>query len=708
MKFIEFNSTKCKHCYKCVRNCPIKAIMVRDERAEIIEDHCVLCGRCLQVCPQSAKTLISEIDTVKAMIDAGDRVVATIAPSYYGIMKFREAGQVVGALTELGFEAVCETSEGAAIVTQEYVRLIREGRMRNIITTCCPSVNDLIEKYHPSLVKYLAPVVSPMIASGKLIKKHMGEDTKVVFIGPCIAKKREARDPRVNGIIDAVISFEDVDKWLAEKNINIEDCPEKSFNVFDPRVNRLYPVTGGVLKSVHATLRGTTIEEMDDDEDEDSGSETATHIDHYRKFYVHGAEDCMELCRDMEEGGVNGCFIEMNMCADGCIKGPLVKENDIYKYKIKLDMGEEIKQEPVPPDELSDASEGISFEKEFVDRSLNDPMPTEEQIQDIMEKVGKHSPEDELNCGACGYPTCRDKAIAVFQGKAELGMCIPYLHQQAESMANVVMEESPNAVIVVDRSMKILEYSKNSEEYFGVPREKALGRNLSEFIDTVNCKAVFRTKEDIHGKKVNYREYKMATLQNIVYMPRQDCVLMTIVNITQQEIQAREEYENRLHNTELAQNVIREQMITAQKIASLLGETTARTKTTMTALCSSIMEEGSDNAGELEGNADSGEHGVMPVSGAGNDEQHEQQDKASPVKVMKLNTQYAPDSDTDDHTTSQGIKIINEIGKTSVSGDISADIPANVEIPAINENRNPANPVKKFKIVDKYAPKSED
>jgi hypothetical protein len=241
-----------------------------------------------------------------------------------------------------------------------------------------------------------------------------------------------------------------------------------------------------------------------------------------------------------------------------------------------------------------------------------------------------------------------------------------------------------------------------------VPREKALGRNLSEFIDTVNCKAVFITKEDIHGKKVNYRKYKMATLQNIVYMPRQDCVLMTIVNITQQEIQAREEYENRLHNTELAQNVIREQMITAQKIASLLGETTARTKTTMTALCSSIMEEGSDNAGELEGNADSGEHGVMPVSGAGNDEQHEQQDKASPVKVMKLNTQYAPDSDTDDHTTSQGIKIINEIGKTSVSGDISADIPANVEIPAINENRNPANPVKKFKIVDKYAPKSED
>ena len=183
MRIIEFNSTKCKHCYKCVRNCTVKAIAIRNERAEIIGSHCILCGRCLQVCPQSAKTLSSELGEVKAMIAAGQKVVLTLAPSYVGLLKYRTIGQVRNAMMRLGFADVAETSEGAAVVTREYVRLIREGKMENIITTCCPSVNNLIEMYHPSLVKYLAPVVSPMIASGMLIKRRM-PGVKVVFAGP--------------------------------------------------------------------------------------------------------------------------------------------------------------------------------------------------------------------------------------------------------------------------------------------------------------------------------------------------------------------------------------------------------------------------------------------------------------------------------------------------------------------------------------------
>ena len=476
MKIIEFNSTKCKHCYKCVRNCEVKAVMIRNERAEIIGNHCILCGRCLQVCPQSAKTLASELDSVKAMIAAGERVVATVAPSYMGILPHRRLGQVVSALRRLGFADVCETGEGAAVVTEEYVRLIREGRMENIITTCCPSANDLIEMYHPSLVRFLAPVVSPMIASGMLIKKRLGQDVKVVFIGPCIAKKKEARDPRCDGAIDAVISFEDIRQWLGEQNIRIEDCGEQPFSTLDPKVNRLYPVTGGILKSVRASLEA----------DGGPGS------DRYRKFYVHGARDCIELCRELEAGGASGCFIEMNMCADGCIKGPLVRDNDVYKYKVKLDMGEKIPREPVPAEELRAAMAGLSFGKTFEDRSLNDPMPSEEDIREILAKTGKHRPEDELNCGACGYPTCREKAVAVFQGKAELDMCIPYMHQQAESMANAIMAESPNVVIVVDRSMKVMEFSRRGEEYFGVEREQAVGRPLSDIIGTGECERGFR------------------------------------------------------------------------------------------------------------------------------------------------------------------------------------------------------------------------
>ena len=189
---IDFKATKCRHCYKCVRNCEVKAIMVKDGRAEIMPENCVLCGKCLQICPQSAKTLISDLGKVKSYIARGEKVVVSIAPAYMGLLKYHTIGQVRSALLKLGFFDVRETSEGAALVTAEYARLLEEGTMENIITTCCPSANDLIEKYYPQLIPYMAPVVSPMIAHGKLLKNELGKDTKVVFLGPCIAKKQEA------------------------------------------------------------------------------------------------------------------------------------------------------------------------------------------------------------------------------------------------------------------------------------------------------------------------------------------------------------------------------------------------------------------------------------------------------------------------------------------------------------------------------------
>ncbi|MBQ4307574.1 MAG: 4Fe-4S binding protein [Lachnospiraceae bacterium] len=569
--YIDFNSVKCKHCYKCVRNCEIKAINIRGGRAEIIEDHCVLCGKCLQVCPQEAKTLVSELGDVKAMIRRGERVAATVAPSYLGLLKFEKMGQVRSALMKLGFEDAFETSEGAAVVTNEYLRLIREGEMENIITTCCPAANELIELYHPSLVKYLAPVVSPMIASGEIIKKRMGQDVRVVFIGPCIAKRKEARDPRNSGIIDAVISFDDLRQWLEEESIEIGQCEDTPF-AEDPMVNRIYPVTGGVLRSVRASLE----KELPD---------------RYRKFYVHGLKDCIDLCRDIENGGVRDCFIEINVCDGACIKGPTVRDTDVYKYKIKLDMQESVSPDPMAESEIAVLTEGLSFEKRFEDRSLKDEMPSEEEIRRILAKTGKFSPKDELNCGACGYPTCRDKAIAVFQNKAETEMCIPYLTAQAESMSNLIMEESPNAVILTSRDYDILDYSAAGERFFGVPRQRALKMKLPEIIDTKNCDEVFRTGKNIYGRTEYYEQYGITTLQNIVYIPRQNCILMTIIDTTEQTRREKQEYRDRIAYIDMAQDVIRDQMITAQKIAALLGETTAETKATLSKLVDSMNRE---------------------------------------------------------------------------------------------------------------------
>ena len=577
MAIIDFKATKCRHCYKCVRNCEVKAIMVKDGRAEIMPDNCILCGRCLQICPQSAKTLVSDLGRVKDMIEAGEKVVVSIAPSYMGLLKYHTIGQVRCALMRLGFTDVRETAEGAALVTAEYARLLSEGTMENIISTCCPSVNALIEKYYPQLIPYLAPVVSPMIAHGRMIKQELGSDTKVVFLGPCIAKKQEALDPRHADCIDAVLNFNDISRWLNEEDIVIEDCEDTPFERLDPRVNRLYPVTSGVINSVMVT------EEKQDK---------------YRKFYVHGESNCIDLCQSMVRGEITGCFIEMNMCSGGCIKGPTVNDKSISRFKVKLDMEERISRDPVPEAETKPLLEEVFLHKVFLDRTPKDPVPSEEEIRDILAKTGKMRPDDELNCGACGYPTCREKAIAVYQKKAELDMCIPFMYEKSKSFANLVMETSPNVVLIVDADMKLLEYSAVGEKYFGKTRAEALQMYLYEFIDPSDFQWVFDTHQNIHGKKVHYPEFKLDTLQNIVYIPEQNVVLATFIDITKEEEQARLEYERKLDTIDLAQKVIHKQMMVAQEIAGLLGETTAETKTTLTKLCRSLLEDGSDNGGK--------------------------------------------------------------------------------------------------------------
>lgn len=577
MAIIDFKATKCRHCYKCVRNCEVKAIMVKDGRAEIMPDNCILCGRCLQICPQSAKTLVSDLGRVKDMIEAGEKVVVSIAPSYMGLLKYHTIGQVRCALMRLGFTDVRETAEGAALVTAEYARLLSEGTMENIISTCCPSVNALIEKYYPQLIPNLAPVVSPMIAHGRMIKQELGSDTKVVFLGPCIAKKQEALDPRHADCVDAVLNFNDISRWLNEEDIVIEDCEDTPFERLDPRVNRLYPVTSGVINSVMVT------EEKQDK---------------YRKFYVHGESNCIDLCQSMVRGEITGCFIEMNMCSGGCIKGPTVNDKSISRFKVKLDMEERISRDPVPEVETKPLLEEVSLHKVFLDRTPKDPVPSEEEIRHILAKTGKVRPDDELNCGACGYPTCREKAIAVYQKKAELDMCIPFMYEKSKSFANLVMETSPNVVLIVDADMKLLEYSAVGEKYFGKTRAEALQMYLYEFIDPSDFQWVFDTHQNIHGKKVHYPEFKLDTLQNIVYIPEQNVVLATFIDITKEEEQARLEYERKLDTIDLAQKVIHKQMMVAQEIAGLLGETTAETKTTLTKLCRSLLEDGSDNGGK--------------------------------------------------------------------------------------------------------------
>lgn len=566
MKVIDFRGAKCRHCYKCVRHCMVKAITVENEQAHILEDHCIHCGHCLEVCPQNAKTFASDLERVKGYLSQGCKTVISIAPSYLGVLEFDKPGQVVDALLKLGFSEVRETAEGAALVTNEYKKLLSEKKMTNIITTCCPSVNDLVEKYYPECVQYMAPVVSPMVAHGRYIKKIYGSDTKVVFLGPCIAKKQEAvGDNRIFGAIDAILTFEELELWLEKEGIEIRCCEEKEFGNPNPEVNRLYPVSGGVITSVMA-------------------GETP---DSYQKVHVDGLKNCMEMLEYLATGAMEHCFIEANVCDGGCVKGPASARWNTSYVKARVKIEKDVQHKAAQLADMSTEELCRTFEN----RSLQEKIPTEEEIQKILKETGKYSEKDELNCGACGYQTCREKAIAVFNKKAENSMCMPYALIRSESMSNVVLDVTPNVILVIDADLKIRECNKKGQELLGVGKEEALERYIFEFIETEDIEETFQTKESVYNKKIKMEHGRVTMQETIVYIEDIDCVLVRFQDITHEEKMKEQHHHFKVEALEIAQQVIDKQMMVAQEIAGLLGETTAETKVTMTKLRDSILEE---------------------------------------------------------------------------------------------------------------------
>lgn len=569
MSIIGLKKANCKNCYKCVKVCPVKSIKVENAQAMIIDKECILCGRCLSECPQNAKTFYSDIDKVKRLLREGQKLIVSLAPSYVGSFDFESSGQLVAALKKLGFYGVSETAQGAAHITAAYYDLAQKGEMENIITTCCPAVNDLIEKYYPENVQYMAPVVSPMIAHGKLLKQEYGQDVKVVFVGPCIAKKGEAGDIRHDTLIDAVLTFDDVAGWLREEEVDVAACGEASFLNCDPKVMRLYPVASGILTTIEA--KGKVVG--------------------YERISVDGIENCMDLLEALRGGSIHNCIIELNACQGGCINGPAKAKEAKTRFKTQLALERSV--ESVLHD-FPDIKESVSLHKQFFDRGDPNRIPDEETIRSILQKIGKFTPEQELNCGLCGYASCRDKAIAVYQGKAELTMCIPYMRERAESLSNLVLAQTPNITLIVDSELNIIEFNAAAEKAFGIPRHEALQKGLFELIDTSDFQYVLDTKQSIFDKKVSYETYGITTVQSLIYIADDNYVMGIFNDVTQEEQMQENLYKMRVDTVEMAQKVIDKQMMVAQQIAGLLGETTAETKVTLTKLKNMIVYDGDE------------------------------------------------------------------------------------------------------------------
>ncbi len=573
MKFLNFSEANCKNCYKCLRHCSVKAIKIKNGQANIVEERCIGCGQCLVVCPQEARNVKSDLSEVKEAIKNNEKVIATIAPSFAGAFDIKDGGEIVTALKKLGFTIVEETAIGAEVVADLYREYINNKSIENVITTSCPSANYLIEKYYPSLVKYMIPVVSPMVAHGKMIKHKYGMNSYVVFIGPCTSKKIEAANFQHSDIIDSVLTFEEILDWFKNEGINLSKLKPQAFDAQAHKKGRSFPIGGGVIssffnKEIH---------------------------DKYDFISVDGINECKDVFKSLVSGNLNNVCLEVNVCKGGCIGGPLMPKQETDYYKILRKVKDYIdKREDNNNEEQVYDTKGIDFSKKFFDRKLNEDEVSEEEITKILRAMGKYEKSDELNCGSCGYDTCREKAKAVYRGMAEMEMCLPYMRSKAENLNNVIVENSPNAIILVDNEMKVKEFNPTAERIFSIRAEEIIDKPLILLIDDDNFIKVKENKTSIIKQKVSYPEYGVVLMQNIIYLEKQNVILAFMVDITNEEMNKKELMRVKENTLDAAQSVIEKQMRVAQEIASLLGETTAETKIILTKLKQLTIGENGD------------------------------------------------------------------------------------------------------------------
>lgn len=571
MGTIQFKEVNCKNCYKCIRNCPVKAISLRNDHAQVVEDGCILCGKCLQVCPQNAKSVENDLHLVKTYISKHQKVFASIAPSFIPVFNIKNIETINRVFEKLGFSYVEETAIGATVVSKEYKKLIKKHEMKNIISTACPAVVSLIEKHYPQLIPQMAPVVSPMIAHGKMLKEMYGSRIKVVFIGPCLAKKEEFKDKVNDKFIDAVITFDEFGEWLRSEGISLEEETNAALETGQRLNTRFYPAPGGIIKSIDffSSYR-------------------------YKPIKFDGIDRCMSVLEELKRGNLSEYFIELNSCTGGCLGGPCMNSVNNSYMEIREKLTNFISNTSRAEHFDSDLDHKMDFSKKFHDKSLTLPVPDEADIYKALVKIGKFTKEQELNCGACGYQTCRDKAIAVINGKAEIYMCLPFMRERAESISNVIIQSTPNSIFALSEDLLIQEANTSARMLFNLTSEDYLGKSIFELVDCGDITEVKNSKNSIINKKYYYEKYNIIVEQSILYINENRMLVIIMKNITKDEKKQIKLHQVQGETIEIAQKVIEKQMRVAQEIASLLGETTAETKVALTKLKNSIEAEMGD------------------------------------------------------------------------------------------------------------------
>ena len=554
---LTLKKSNCKNCYKCIRHCPVKAIRFSGNQAHIIGNECILCGQCFVVCPQDAKEIVNEVEKVKVFLQSGEPVVVSIAPSF--IANYDGAGidSMRTALKKLGFYDVEETAIGATIVKNEYERMLEEEDRDVVISSCCHSINLLIQKHYPAVLEYLADVMSPMQAHCQDIKKRI-PNAKTVFVGPCVAKKDEAQ--YYDGIVDAVLTFEELSEWLKEDNIEIENTQDNN----DYSRARFFPTTGGILK-------------------------TMSEVKGYTYVAIDGVENCIQVLKDLEKGKIHNCFIEMSACVGSCVGGPVIEK---YHHTSNIKDYIEVANYAGKKDFNVAQPKTIELKKTFSYIEQRNTKPSEIEINNILRQMGKFKPSQELNCGSCGYNTCREKAIAIIQGKAEISMCLPFLKDKAESFSDTIVNNSPNGLIVLNEQLEVQQINDAARRMMNIrSASDVLGDQVIRILDPIIFMNVMSSGREVRDERVYLAEYKRYVEQTVVHDKDSHLLISIMRDVTDEEKEREKKEDISRQTIEVADKVVDKQMRIVQEIASLLGETAAETKIALAKLKESITNE---------------------------------------------------------------------------------------------------------------------
>ena len=554
---LTLKKSNCKNCYKCIRHCPVKSIRFSGNQAHIIGNECILCGHCFVVCPQNAKQIVDDTEKVRVLLQSGAPVIVSLAPSFIANYSGVGIESMRTALKKLGFYDVEETALGATIVKREYDRILQDEDRDIVISSCCHSVNLLIQKYFPSCLPYLADVLSPMQAHCKDIKSRI-PNAKTVFIGPCVAKKDEAE--YYEGIVDATLTFEELSAWLKEENITLEqktDNTEKS-------LARFFPTTGGILKTMTQKAQD------------------------YTYFAIDGVENCIAALKDIADGNVHKSFIEMSACAGSCIGGPVMEKHRlnpvsdyaaVAKYAGKHDF--EI-----------DQPEAVETKKIFEFIAQRSTKPSDYEINQILRQMGKFKPSQELNCGSCGYDTCREKAVAIYQGKAEISMCLPFLKDKAESFSDTIVKNTPNGLIVVNDLLEVQQINTAALKILNLrAASDVMGTQVVRILDPLPFMNVQQNRRGIYNERTFLAEYDRYVEMTVVPDKESNMLICIMTDVTEEETARRRKEDISRQTVEVADKVVDKQMRIVQENASLLGETAAETKIALSKLKESITDE---------------------------------------------------------------------------------------------------------------------